>query len=294
MIKVSQLFWGKARPEYRSEPQTHPLIAHSLDVAAVVVLLRRAGERELSGQTLGFLVALHDIGKFSRPFQAMAPDHWPTAALGHLPASGVPAGPKHDALGYHMLRRPLAATLDRVLPPRIEGRRAWNDGGRSALLRGLTGHHGRPPASLNLEPGPVVLCRNCLDAAEEFVVTMERIFAPPPVTLPADPQALARLGWRLAGLTTLADWVASRQAWFPYVSPEAVVDPADYLWNHAMTRAAGALSAAGLTPARSSVFTGIRGLFPRIAHRVAANRGVGESLFRHSASVFETATATAL
>ncbi len=55
----------------------HPLVAHALDVAAVAMLLPRPTAAALSRQTLGFFVALHDIGKFSRTFQALAPEHWP-------------------------------------------------------------------------------------------------------------------------------------------------------------------------------------------------------------------------
>ncbi len=51
----------------------HPLLAHSLDVAAVALLLPRRLTFGLTGQTLGFLVALHHIGKLSRSFQAQVP-----------------------------------------------------------------------------------------------------------------------------------------------------------------------------------------------------------------------------
>ena len=73
---------------------------------------------------------------------------------------------------------------------------------------------------------------------------------------------MARLEWGLAGLTTLADWVGSRQAWFPYVPDAAVADPAAYLWTHALPRAAAALSAAGLASARPAPFRGLQRLFP--------------------------------
>ena len=261
MLPATRSFWGKAQPDLPAGPSMHPVVAHSLDVAAVAVLLHRG---RLNGQTVGFLVALHDIGKFSRPFQGMVPSHWPTASLGPWPAHGVPPGPKHDALGYHMLQAPLEASLDRVLPRRVDARRAWTSGERAPLLRGLAGHHGRPPAVLDFEPTSNVLCRDCLEAAADFIAAMERVFAPPPLPGPLAAHEMARLGWQLAGLTTLADWIGSRQAWFPYVTPEAVADPADYLWSHALPRAASALAAAGLAAARPSVFAGVRSLFPRI------------------------------
>jgi len=50
------------------------LAAHALDVAAVALLLPHTG-LGLDGRAIGWLVSLHDIGKFSRPFQAKAPEH---------------------------------------------------------------------------------------------------------------------------------------------------------------------------------------------------------------------------
>ncbi len=67
-------FWGKAQAHPASACRTHPLAAHALDVAAVALLLPHTG-LGLDGRAIGWLVSLHDIGKFSRPFQAKAPEH---------------------------------------------------------------------------------------------------------------------------------------------------------------------------------------------------------------------------
>src|SRR5947207_2744530 len=75
-----------------------PLAAyHCLDVAAVLEILlglfpqvpetlARAARTSLAEATslLVFLTALHDVGKFSRGFQAKASQHWP-AILGPMP-----------------------------------------------------------------------------------------------------------------------------------------------------------------------------------------------------------------
>lgn len=242
----------------------HPLVAHALDVAAVAMLLPHRVGSGLPNQALGFLVALHDIGKFAASFQAQAPACWPDAALGPLPAS-LPVAPRHDELGLHLLRGPLAEALDLVLPPRIAERRAWTHALRGPLLRALAGHHGRPPAEGSPEPGPAVLGPRSLAAAGDFVGVMLRLFGPPSLPAPENDRMAARLGWHLAGLVTLADWIGSRQAWFPYVRPEEVADPAGYLWDHALPRAAAALAAAGLTMAAPAPFRGLDGLFPGIA-----------------------------
>ena len=243
----------------------HPVGAHSLDVAAVATLLPRHRDFGLSGQALGFLVALHDIGKFSRPFQGQAIEHWPVEGLGAVPASGPPSGPRHDALGFHVLRKVLRPILDDVLPPESNSHFGWDNAARGPLLRALAGHHGRPPALLELDPGPEVFCDGCLDAVTDFTAAMRHVFAPKEQPAPNTDHEIAQLGWRLAGLVTLADWIGSRQAWFPYVSPEAVADPAAYLWDHALPRAAAAIAAAGLAAARPAPFGGLRGLFPGVS-----------------------------
>jgi CRISPR-associated endonuclease/helicase Cas3 len=265
MLPDVPTFWGKAQPSNRTGAGMHPLLAHSLDVAAVALLLPRRLTFGLTGQTMGFLVSLHDIGKFSRPFQAQAPEYWPTAVLGSLTAENrPPPGPRHDALGLYILRDVLGERLSEVLPPREGSRRGWTDSHCGHLFRALAGHHGRPPQEPEVTPGHNVLCEGCLAAARSFVEAMQEVFRPSPLTRPTEQHDVARLGWHLAGLVTLADWLGSRQAWFPYVPPEAVADPAAYLWSHALPRAAAALAAAGLATAAPAPFTGLRGLFPGI------------------------------
>jgi CRISPR-associated endonuclease/helicase Cas3 len=105
------------------------------------------------------------------------------------------------------------------------------------------------------------ICAACEDAAFRFVTAMRSLFRPAPFPLPPETTAAARLGWDLAGLVTLADWIGSRQEWFPYTPAP---DPAAYFWNHALPRASAAIAAAGLSAAPASAFGGIRRLFPGI------------------------------
>jgi CRISPR-associated endonuclease/helicase Cas3 len=86
-------FWGKARPDLGA----HPLLAHSLDVAAVDVLMSRRGPLQIEPRMLGFLVSLHDVGKFPRPFRAKARANWPVSILGSFTSDDIPPpGPSHD------------------------------------------------------------------------------------------------------------------------------------------------------------------------------------------------------
>ncbi len=172
-----------------------------------------------------------------------------------------PPGPKHDALTFALLED-VAADLLTDTPPQQGNRRGWTAGDHARLFRAIAGHHGRLVAKP--DAGSKVLGPGCEAAARAFVAAMSEVFGPPPIPLPANPRAMARLEWGLAGLTTLADWVGSRQAWFLYVPDAAVADSAAYLWTHALPRAAAALSAAGLASARPAPFRGLQRLFPTV------------------------------
>jgi CRISPR-associated endonuclease/helicase Cas3 len=254
-------FWGKAHPELGGVAAMHPVVAHSLDVAAVAMLLPRPVSCSIPRHTLGFLVALHDIGKFSKPFQAIAPNHWP-AALGAIPTT-PPGGPRHDVLSLRLLQDAASQQLDIVLPPRKNGVRGWTERDRVHLLQALAGHHGRPVTPYE-GPASSHLCPVCLLAAQDFAAAMLDLFRPPPLPLPRGAMAAAQLGWDLAGVVTLADWIGSRQAWFPYATIQQASDPAAYFWNFALPRAAAALAAAGMSIAPAAPFRGLTRLFPRI------------------------------
>lgn len=270
--KVSESFrsfWGKARPGEGAAAQSHPLVAHALDVAAVAQLLPRRGAH-VDGRTLGWLVSLHDIGKFSRPFQAQAPHHWPTQALGHLdPARLPPPGPRHDAVALALLQGSLSDLADGILPPEQGGRRAWIPSSRHRLFRALAGHHGRPVSKPDVTTS--VVDQACVAAARAFMAPMTDLFRPPILPKPDD-RALACLEWDLAGLTTLADWIGSHQTWFSYVDADAVADPAAYFWTMALPRAATAVAAAGLMSTPPAPFAGTRQLFPGVTMPTPAQR----------------------
>ena len=83
-------FWGKAQPT-GDGPSYHPLPLHSLDVAAVgrVLLTSKRGPARTLPHLLGIspgetvrvvscLLALHDVGKFAKRFQAKAPQWFPS------------------------------------------------------------------------------------------------------------------------------------------------------------------------------------------------------------------------
>ena len=261
MTLIITEFWGKARPVTNSAPAVHPLVAHCLDVAAVATLLPPRRGMALDPRVVGFLISLHDIGKFSRPFQAQAADHWPERYLGPVPAR-IPLAERHDAIGFYLLCELLADRLSHVLPQEKDGEAGWLRSDLVHLWSAVAGHHGLPPQ----QPGRLredVVCARCCDAAGQFIDAMLEVFHPPAWPVPEGD--VVRTAWHLAGLTTLADWIGSRQEWFPYVAATDVTDPAAYFWGHALPRASAALAAASLAGSAPAPFGGLRRLFPAVS-----------------------------
>ena len=98
-------FWAKSG-HGDDTAEMHSIAHHSLDVAAAAATLLpelRLPAR-IESQTLVALVALHDIGKFTRTFQANVPALWPSSLGPFVPP---PAGNPHDATGYALLVDPL-------------------------------------------------------------------------------------------------------------------------------------------------------------------------------------------
>jgi CRISPR-associated endonuclease/helicase Cas3 len=266
-------FWGKGQPVPGAAAAWHPAAFHNLDVAAVASVWLAADSRRLAcvceatgwserdwTALVVFLLALHDIGKFSRPFQAKERALWPAALLGSWPERLWDPG--HDTLGYALLTdtdQPLA--WPKPLLPR------WSAADRHALLRAVTGHHGRPPAS-SYSLTTTHYCAHSRTAAATFVTEVVSLLAPPdlpPLRGRVGQRGLALATWWLAGLAVMADWVGSAQRWFPYVAPETISDLPAY-WQTARTQAGQALREAGLCPVPSGPLLGFSGLFPRIDH----------------------------
>ena len=246
-------FWGKARPT-RPGPAWHPVVYHSLDVAACALALLESGtsrppspwDQVALRPALAALVALHDLGKFSRPFQAKAEAHWPAEALGVF--AGALPDPGHDSVGYALLRGELADVLDPVL-------QLWPARGRRSLLRALCGHHGRPPLD-ELSFIDELACPPCRTAARAFACEVAAVLGPPPLPVPG--KRGPTLEWWLAGFTVLADWIGSAEAWFGYCEP--TLSMAEYWQAVALPRARHAVRKAGLCPAASRPVVELRDL----------------------------------
>src|SRR6266702_3921205 len=196
-------YWGKAHGDDQSVPY-HLLPFHSLDVAAVgaellerdVQLLDRIAA--LSGfsseslrTTLPFLLALHDLGKFSEPFQDQRPEIV-SGLQGARPARGSTL--RHDTIGYLLWRSWGARQADSrevgllsqhhsVTHADGEADRRDLDDVMQSWMAAVLGHHGRPPEEQRL-PVDVFKCRadaplarSRADAAA-FVLAAHKLLTP--------------------------------------------------------------------------------------------------------------------
>jgi CRISPR-associated endonuclease/helicase Cas3 len=206
---------------------------------------------------LAALIALHDVGKLTRPFQAKVPELWPRS-LG--PFIDPPAGHPHDDAGYALLSGVLGSQLD----PLFANWRAPS--ARFPLFRAVTGHHGRPPRQ-DLQQWPKlphsVACDVCIGAAGALVKEVLAVIAPPPLPRLA-PAARQRLAWFLAGLAVAADWLGSGRRWFPPVAAAKHTNLHRYWHETAVPRAHQAAAEARLLPSPAAPVAGISYIFPEL------------------------------
>jgi CRISPR-associated endonuclease/helicase Cas3 len=268
-------FWGKARPAEGYGPGSHSIVYHSLDVAAVgKELIERDRERlnriatavgidaTALKSALPFFLSLHDIGKYSRVFQAKSPDHWPAAWLG--PELERIPGNSHVTAGFQLL---VAMSEDGIsqdifdtfLPD-------WTVNDRKILFRALAGHHGKPPdepaqATSSLRSHDV--SDSCLEAAHTHVRSMFELMRPEPLRHRSS-RDLTILAVGVSGLFVLADWIGSAENWFPYTAPIEGDDSFDAYWRHACKAARRAVDEASVSPAEVERFDGMARLFPDI------------------------------
>jgi CRISPR-associated endonuclease/helicase Cas3 len=237
----------------------HSVPHHSLDVAASAVVLLRTfrAPTDVPTATLAALVALHDVGKFTRPFQAKVPDLWPPA----LGPFSQPPDVLHDDAGYALLRGALAQHVD---PLFTEWRGATS---RYALFRAVTGHHGRPPREFDApDLGRKVACEVCIGAAGAFIDRALAAIDPPPLPR-LDAPARNHFAWFLAGLAVAADWLGSGRSWFQPVVAGEHQDLHRYWKEVALPRARRAASDAGLLASPISPARGLAYLFPGLSAR---------------------------
>ena len=259
-------FWGKTPRRPGNSPETvfnttegqcsyKPVLHHLIDVAAVALRWQQLNlsrlEREAAllkaspeclAKTTAFLSGVHDLGKFSRGFQAKVPELWPKQVLGPKREISDRGHWRNTAI---LLRaEPISQEFASLLPSIPYD--------IAPIIAAIAGHHGRPPEGQNevhADPGKArrdqQLGEECVDAAHTAFCILRNLINPSPLLSLEKQKQSAQWSWRLSGLITLADWVGSDSLSFAF---GPIDRPLDDYWNQALERAGEALKRKGLQP----------------------------------------------
>jgi len=279
-------YWGKTgfNPDETNIPTYHLLVYHCLDVAAVGQqiflkaphLLQKiipedffVDEPDREQHFIGiisFLLALHDIGKFSDRFQNRKPN---LMEILQGQANNRRYTTNHTEMGRLLFDKDLwkkiwSENLFSLDPDddSIDWRDVWNP-----WFFAVTGHHGTPPAPLPEIPVSNLFEENDRMAAIQFTDACSRLFLK---KTPGDHQvfsenilpAFSQKSWLLAGIAVLCDWIGSNADQFRYCPTPM---PLEKYWNeYALPTADEAIQLFGIIPARVSPDTGMHTIFPKI------------------------------
>lgn len=257
------MYWGKTlrQPEH-FDVDYHLLPYHCLDVAAVGQAIFSvnsglkhdlAGFLELTEEQLSsvfsFMLALHDLGKFSSSFQKLYSHN--------LDALYSPSGFenydgknfRHDRLGLHFWRLICNDVLLYLIGnSEVERREQERMLDALAILADcVLGHHGQPINKQDPGAIRIYVDEHNEQAVNEFVKDLLTIFKP---QVPAEKlisknwqKRLKQVSWHLAGIAVIADWIGSDTNFFPYQIEKTPLS--DY-WSLAQERAQQALAATDL------------------------------------------------
>jgi len=253
-------YWGKA-----DEAGHHLLVYHCLDVAAAmraifdgVPLFRARAQRladmpsaDIEGLLL-FFAALHDLGKFSGPFQSKRPEL--VAALGGALYRRYDDS-HHTKAGLWVFENRIFHDLsaDASVP--------FNDDHFDALqplMAAAFGHHGKPVSIKPDEAAPGAWVGH----AGEFACAATRLFLPHNMAIPDEEEHFNHLSWFFAGLCVLADWIGSSLAWFPMCAKR--MELGDYFERVAMPQARRVVAECGLCSPGASAAGGFHALLPHL------------------------------
>lgn len=262
-------YWGKARPDDSSEDY-HPLVYHSLDVAATgAIFLEQSPalvdefctqlncSREAFLSWAAFFLALHDLGKFSNTFQLQRHDL--VRRLQGREAQAVSYSERHDTLGYWVWSQVVQDGL-------LERLGLHGDvGDINNWMRAVCGHHGMPPresgnAHHHFREADSAAVSEFIEAMAQLLLTEEAKAIP--VSDREDFYEVSQdLSWWFAGLAVLADWLGSNTTFFKYCTKPRVLD--DY-WVDACNAATEALAVSGVSPVPVAQGKEITDFFPYI------------------------------
>ncbi|MFP4038138.1 MAG: CRISPR-associated helicase Cas3', partial [Desulfobacteraceae bacterium] len=274
-------YWAKASQNDSGRLSYHLLPYHSLDVAAAgLTILERdfqlmarlercSGLSEALLKAMScYLLAIHDIGKFSVRFQNLRPDITATLQPERECRQGYAA--KHDDMGFWLWERVVLPMIHstRLLPVDSDDIMDWNDL-ITPLAKAVIGHHGRPPQS---DPSYM----DCFgevdrDATGTFAAALASMFFKEDLPhISMEPFEVLevkhkRLSWIFAGLCIVADWLGSDSRHFPFVCQEVELE--DYWIKEALPSARKAVESSGLLPPQPKPAKGFVELLPHLSNQ---------------------------
>jgi len=264
-------YWGKARID--CEPRYHLLVYHSLDVAAVgnrilshhPILVQRISSALRINQDqviplISFILAIHDLGKFSESFQGMVKDIF-LQIHGRDPRLCNQL--HHSNLGIKIFEKIFEKTDLNLTKNLCDGDLLEFYLGYKYCLNATFGHHGMPPdmGAINYTPHYLVVTDDDISAASDFVQESALLFLHDLNTkIPTqdDEFISAQISWLLAGLVIISDWIGS-SGFFPFHNSKI---PLKVYWKQTLDIAERALPVCGLSDYPVNPETGIRSLFP--------------------------------
>lgn len=201
-------FWAKSEPP-------HPLLCHMLDAGHVALNLMARGPYSrlaaqlravtvdadsLSFEWLGYVVAMHDLGKCDPEFQSKGSADLiqPLAAMG-LDCTRADARFRHEmASGAWVLQS-------------LVRRDAWKRTSARTIAQALRGHHGNfGPRDQPDDDERTAMWNFWRQRLED---ELRAVFGNPPTGLQFRDQSAA--GLLITGLVVLSDWIASSEELFP-------------------------------------------------------------------------------
>ena len=209
--KPIELLWAKAQ---KQTGEIHLLIYHMLDTAAVAIklwenALSDSVKQEVAawmglgqpdaGRTLAFWAALHDIGKASPVFQIKN-----AAQAGILAQTGLPFEKNLNAKIYHSRVSGKFLREHGVVPIEVD--------------IAISGHHGAWNADYSL--GRAYGDQQWDEARSELLDNLKLTLSATEcqqLDLPDEESANLFTTW-LSGFLCTADWIASNEDYFPYIS----------------------------------------------------------------------------
>jgi len=250
--------WAKKSDEFAD---CYPLIFHMLDTVAVCEeiwekCLQKSTQQfmakelglssESARQLVSFMAGLHDIGKASPGFQSKIET----------------AKQELEKLGFNFENLkdiPHGIVSASVLPELLQGRLSPQVAKKIAVALG--GHHGVFPDSTKINRMHLYLGTNeWQNVRQALYFSLGTLYGIKDLPVPSSEPGNA-FYMLLAGLTSVADWIASNETFFPYKTEPTVEEHLNYAKGKAL-EALDRLGWTGWKPATTTV--SVQELFPFI------------------------------